>query len=328
MKNNSLFLFPSSCKLRKLIVILIDSAWFDYFILSWIFANSINLAMYDYSKKSNYQNRMSINDVFEILFSIIFLIEATLKIIGMGFIFHKNSYLRESWNILDFIVVLVSLVEFVPNVPSLKSLRVLRVLRPLISINAIPNMRMLVSTLFMSIPQLWSVLVFLLFVFLLFGIMGINQYTGQIYSQWRITQKPENATFWAKTTPLKRCGGDQHWENGTFCGNPTQYGISLEDDGVRQNPTIIYGITNFNNLFEAMITIFQVITMEGWTNIMYMVMDTNTSFLTVPYFCLIIIIGSFFLLNLILAVIMRVFTQNDELEKIKYRKKKILEETK
>lgn len=77
-----------------------------------------------------------------------------------------------------------------------------------------------------------------------------------------------------------------------------------------------------------MVTIFQVITMEGWVDIMYMVIDTSGSFLTVPYFCFIIIIGSFFLLNLILAVIMRVFTQNDELERIKHKQQKIIEETK
>lgn len=95
-----------------------------------------------------------------------------------------------------------------------------------------------------------------------------------------------------------------------------------------QNPTINYGITNFDNLAEAMATIFQVITMEGWVEIMYMIDDTNGNFLTIPYFSLIIIIGSFFLLNLILAVIMRVFTQNDELEKLKFQRKKILEDTK
>ena len=77
-----------------------------------------------------------------------------------------------------------------------------------------------------------------------------------------------------------------------------------------------------------MVTIFQVITMEGWVDIMYMVLDTSGSIITIPYFCLIIIIGSFFLLNLILAVIMRVFIQNDELEKINNINKKIIEETK
>jgi len=64
-----------------------------------------------------------------------------------------------------------------------------------------------------------------------------------------------------------------------------------------------------------MVTVFQIITMEGWSDIMYMIDDTSNSILTPAFFPLLIIIGSFFLLNLILAVIMRVFTQNDELEK-------------
>jgi hypothetical protein len=97
----------------------------------------------------------------------------------------------------------VSIIDFVPNVPSLKSLRVLRVLRPLRSINAIQSMRVLVSTLFISIPQLGSVVVFLLFVFLLFGILGTSQYTGEIYSQCRITEFPTNSSYWQKTDPLE-----------------------------------------------------------------------------------------------------------------------------
>lgn len=76
-----------------------------------------------------------------------------------------------------------------------------------------------------------------------------------------------------------------------------------------------------------MITIFQVITMEGWSEIMYMINDTTNNPTTYAFFTLLIIIGSFFLLNLILAVIMRVFTQNDELEKTKRRQRKILDET-
>lgn len=36
-----------------------------------------------------------------------FLFEALIKILGMGFIFHKNSYLRDPWNALDFLIVLI-----------------------------------------------------------------------------------------------------------------------------------------------------------------------------------------------------------------------------
>jgi hypothetical protein len=179
----SLYLFSSQWRFRKFIVYIIVSAWFDYFILGCILANSVNLALYDYSQENDNSYGINTNDLLEIAFTFIFLIEAILKVIGMGLFMHKNSYMREGWNILDFIVVLVSLIEFAPNVPSLKSLRVLRVLRPLRSINAIPSMRVLVSTLLISIPQLGSVVIFLFFIFLLFGIMGINQYTGITYSQ-------------------------------------------------------------------------------------------------------------------------------------------------
>lgn len=79
---------------------------FDYFILFCILANSVNLAMYDYSSGNNSStDANSANDYIEIAFTAIFLIEALLKIAGMGFVMHKNSYMREGWNILDFIVV-------------------------------------------------------------------------------------------------------------------------------------------------------------------------------------------------------------------------------
>lgn len=39
-------------------------------------------------------------------FTYVFTIEAIMKIIAYGFIIHKNSYLRDGWNIIDFIVVM------------------------------------------------------------------------------------------------------------------------------------------------------------------------------------------------------------------------------
>lgn len=36
----------------------------------------------------------------------IFCFEAGIKIVALGFVFHKGSYLRNGWNVMDFIVVL------------------------------------------------------------------------------------------------------------------------------------------------------------------------------------------------------------------------------
>lgn len=75
------------------------------------------------------------------VFTAIFTAECALKIVSYGFIYHKNSYLRDGWNWLDFIVVIIGWIELLPNIPNLRGLRTLRVLRPLRSINAIPSMK-------------------------------------------------------------------------------------------------------------------------------------------------------------------------------------------
>ena len=66
---------------------------------------------------------------------------------------------------------------------------------------------------------------------------------------------------------------------------------------------IDYGFTNFNNLFNALTTIFQVITLEGWSTIMYNLMDTERDWIVCTYFISLVVIGAFFLLNLITAIL-------------------------
>ena len=41
----------------------------------------------------------------EVYFLGIFCFEASLKIVALGFVFHKGAYLRNVWNVMDFIVV-------------------------------------------------------------------------------------------------------------------------------------------------------------------------------------------------------------------------------
>ena len=64
-----------------------------------------------------------------------FTVEAIFKIIAFGFFFTRTSYLKDSWNILDFIIVISAITGFVLpegiNISAVKSLRILRILRPL-----------------------------------------------------------------------------------------------------------------------------------------------------------------------------------------------------
>jgi voltage-dependent calcium channel L type alpha-1D len=80
--------------------------WFDRFILATILANSITLALYDYSDRTSLsQNNQSL-DLAGSVFTIIFFLEAILKIVAMGFVFHKRAYLRDPWNFIDLVIVI------------------------------------------------------------------------------------------------------------------------------------------------------------------------------------------------------------------------------
>jgi hypothetical protein len=45
------------------------------------------------------------------VFLVLYTGEMVLKILGLGFIFGKNTYLKDSWNVLDFVIVVTSLMS-------------------------------------------------------------------------------------------------------------------------------------------------------------------------------------------------------------------------
>ena len=137
---DSLYFMISQSRVRQLCVKIIVNKWFDRFIIFCIIANSILLATkqyemnYDVDYVSNWNNTI---DKFDLAFSIIFIVECILKVIGMGFIRHKAAYLRSAWNWIDFFIVIVSIVGFTPMPAdsSFKAFRTARVLRPLRSMH-------------------------------------------------------------------------------------------------------------------------------------------------------------------------------------------------
>jgi Ion transport protein len=123
-------------------------------------------------------NHMSVVDD---AFSILFLCECILKTVAMGFVLHKNSYMRDRWNWLDIFVVTVSVVLWLPMLngnKSVKILRIFRILRPLRSIKQLPTMKKLVKTLIACVFGLFNVIFFMLFVFTMFAIFGSHQFSG------------------------------------------------------------------------------------------------------------------------------------------------------
>jgi voltage-dependent calcium channel L type alpha-1D len=205
-----------------------------------IIGNSICLALTDYSDEDNltiWNQRLGLADN---IFTIYYIAEAVFKILAFGFIVHKRSYLRDPWNVIDFIVVVIGIISLVPNFPNLKALRIFRVLRPLRSINAVPTMKRLVSTLLLSLPQMGYLVSFLLFFITVFAILGMQIFARDLYSRCRLTNEPivvNNGTSWEwpiDPTQERPCGGFYECSTGTYCHSLLEKNLPLSLDKVQE----------------------------------------------------------------------------------------------
>lgn len=62
------------------------------------------------------------------------------------------------------------------------------------------------------------------------------------------------------------------------------------------------GVTSFDNIFKSVLNIFIIITLEGWTDIMYLVRKATHTIAYDIFFVATVIFGTFFVLNLMIAV--------------------------
>jgi hypothetical protein len=196
----SLGCLPETSALRQFLVWLVTWKWWDRAVLLIILLNTIMLAMTDYSlagidwdTMSPDPTKSSINAFTQAVdpyFTALFTIEAACKIAAMGFLFDEGAYLRDSWNVLDFVVVATSLLQIIPGVPKVSALRAFRVLRPLRTLARLKGMRMMVNSLLSSIPQLANVGILLFFLFLVWAICAVNLFQGGFHARCRVTAAP------------------------------------------------------------------------------------------------------------------------------------------
>ena len=77
-------------------MIIITSWVFEFIALFVIVANSVVLALGD---------NPLLSDTIDWVFLYLYTIEMMLKISGLGLILNEKSYIRDPWNLLDFVIV-------------------------------------------------------------------------------------------------------------------------------------------------------------------------------------------------------------------------------
>ena len=116
------------------------------------------------------------------VFTSFFILELILKVITYGFIINgKKSYIRDGWNIIDFLIVFFAIFSFTSvggDLKFLKALRMIRVIRPLRVISRNEGLKIAVLSLINSIRGIFHVFIITILFFTLFGIFGINYFKG------------------------------------------------------------------------------------------------------------------------------------------------------
>uniref|UniRef100_A0A8W4FNT5 Voltage-dependent L-type calcium channel subunit alpha n=1 Tax=Sus scrofa TaxID=9823 RepID=A0A8W4FNT5_PIG len=199
-----------------------------------------------------------------------------------------------------------------------KALRAFRVLRPLRLVSGVPSLQVVLNSIIKAMVPLLHIALLVLFVIIIYAIIGLELFMGKMhktcYNQEGVPDVP------AEDDPSPcalETGHGRQCQNGTVC-KPGW-------DGPK------HGITNFDNFAFAMLTVFQCITMEGWTDVLYWMQDAMGYELPWVYFVSLVIFGSFFVLNLVLGVLSGEFSKEREKAKArgdfqKLREKQQLEE--
>uniref|UniRef100_A0A668UJK5 Voltage-dependent N-type calcium channel subunit alpha n=1 Tax=Oreochromis aureus TaxID=47969 RepID=A0A668UJK5_OREAU len=294
--NRSLFIFSEDNVIRKYAKKITEwpYPYNPYMILATIIANCIVLALEQHLPASDKTPMSERLDDTEPYFIGIFCFEAGIKIIALGFAFHKGSYLRNGWNVMDFVVVLTGILATVGADFDLRTLRAVRVLRPLKLVSGIPSLQVVLKSIMKAMVPLLQIGLLLFFAILMFAIIGLDFYMGKFHRTcFRINTSEQTADFpCGYEAPARTCA------NGTVC---REYWIGPN-----------FGITNFDNILFAVLTVFQCITMEGWVDILYNANDASGNMWNWLYFIPLIIIGSFFMLNLVLGVLSGEFAKERE----------------
>lgn len=281
---------------------LVGSKLFERTVLLLILANCVTLTLYSPMDQRCETTQCQRLRVCEITFSSLAILECMIRIIAEGGI---PGYWRDPWNRLDLAIVTCGIIDFIPGVTgggSIKAFRTTRVLRPLRVVNRFPSLRILVRLLLDIIPMLGNVMVLCIFLFVTFGIMSVQLWKGVLrngcYNEKNELYRPTLGGFYVCSGT-----GDAGMNSCPATGN---FGEPLGGDNYtechQRTPNFQAGAVSFDNIWMAFLAIFQVVTLEDWTGLMYTLQDAY-SFWVWPFFIALIFFGSWFAINLALVVI-------------------------
>ncbi|XP_034550388.1 sodium channel, voltage-gated, type I-like, alpha [Notolabrus celidotus] len=261
----------------------------------------------------------------EYTFTAVYTFESLVKILARGFCIGKFTFLRDPWNWLDFSVIVMAYVTEFFNMGNFSALRTFRVLRAFKAISVIPGLKTIVGALFQSVKKLADVMILTVFCLSVFALIGLQLFMGHLKQKC------------VKTIINDTCTSDENESNETekfdwigyatnrsnhyilpgkrdplLCGNSSEAGQCPEGYSciqIGKNPD--YNYTSFDSFGWAFLSLFRLMTQDCWENLYQQTLRVAGK----PYmifFVLVIFLGSFYLINLILAVVAMAYEEQSQ----------------
>ncbi|KAM4537626.1 sodium channel protein type 2 subunit alpha-like isoform 2-T2 [Fundulus diaphanus] len=264
----------------------------------------------------------------EYTFTGIYTFESLIKILARGFCVGKFTFLRDPWNWLDFSVILMAYITEFVNLGNVSALRTFRVLRALKTISVIPGLKTIVGALIQSVKKLSDVMILTVFCLSVFALIGLQLFMGNLRQKCvrepNFTNSSLNVTG-NNTVPIN---ATLNWteyisdesnyyylpgrRDALLCGNGSGAGLCPEGFiclKTGRNPD--YGYTSFDTFSWAFLSLFRLMTQDFWENLYQQTLRAAGK----PYmifFVLVIFLGSFYLINLILAVVAMAYDEQNQ----------------
>ncbi|XP_051567838.1 sodium channel protein type 2 subunit alpha-like isoform X2 [Myxocyprinus asiaticus] len=319
----ALYILSPFNPLRRISIKILVHSLFSFVIMCTILTNCAFMTLSnppDWAKNVEYT------------FTGIYTFESLIKILARGFCVGKFTFLRDPWNWLDFSVILMAYVTEFVNLGNVSALRTFRVLRALKTISVIPGLKTIVGALIQSVKKLSDVMILTVFCLSVFALIGLQLFMGNL--RQKCVKMPEVNVTENQTSTLNFSVGLQlrnstfNWteyssdENNYYylpgrrdallCGNSSDAGQCPEGFScikVGRNPD--YGYTSFDTFSWAFLSLFRLMTQDFWENLYQQTLRAAGK----PYmifFVLVIFLGSFYLVNLILAVVAMAYDEQNQ----------------
>ncbi|KFQ26343.1 Voltage-dependent T-type calcium channel subunit alpha-1G, partial [Merops nubicus] len=304
----SIYIFAPHSRFRLMCNKVITHKMFDHIVLVIIFLNCITIAMERPKIEPHSAERIFLT-LSNYIFTVIFLTEMTVKVVALGLCFGEKAYLKSSWNVLDGVLVLISVIDILVSMVSdsgtkilgmLRVLRLLRTLRPLRVISRAQGLKLVVETLMSSLKPIGNIVVICCAFFIIFGILGVQLFKGKFF----------------------------------ICQGEDTRNITNKSDCTEASYKWVRHKYNFDNLGQALMSLFVLASKDGWVDIMYDGLDAvgvdqqpvmNYNPWMLLYFISLIV--AFFVLNMFVGVVVENFhkcRQHQEEEEAKRREEKRL----